>query len=102
MRILDYLLYASGRPCHHYLPRPVKHKPKRDKFERLTFVDDRGNWYLRGVVWPDTYVGATINEYNHRKIYEALRRLIEYEDTGLSPDEVWHLKEYVKDGVKNG
>ena len=28
MKILDYLLYASCRPCSHYIPRPRKSKSK--------------------------------------------------------------------------
>lgn len=47
MRILDYLLYASCRPCSHYIPRPRKRKSKwyrnRKKvheLERMSIVDE--------------------------------------------------------------
>ncbi len=59
--------------------------------KRLTQKDDQGNWSLKGVKWQQLYVGVPITEEVHEKLYGALWKLMEYEDTGLSPEEVERL-----------
>lgn len=56
----------------------------------LTEKDKQGNWRLKGVDWQQlTATGKEIRE----KLYGALAKLKDYEETGLQPDEVEELKE---------
>ena len=55
---------------------------------RLTEKDEQGNWCLKGVAWVDLTPGAAITQEVYEKLYGALFKLKDYEDTGLSPDEV--------------
>lgn len=61
---------------------------------RLTQKDDQGNWCLRGVKWAQLHVGQTITQEVSEKLYGALWKLMEYEDTGLTPDQITDLLEY--------
>lgn len=56
--------------------------------KRLTESDDLGNWSLKGVPWKSLYVGQVITRDIHDRIYGALYRLMEYEDIGLSTEDV--------------
>lgn len=60
---------------------------------RLTKKDTQGNWALRGVNWWQLYAGQTITREVQEKLYGALRKLLDYEEAGLNPDEVKSLKE---------
>lgn len=60
---------------------------------RLTNHDDQGNWSLKGVKWENLYEGAVIDEKTYERLYTALWRLKDYEDTGLDPDRIEELKE---------
>ena len=64
------------------------------KINRLTEKDLQGNWCLKGVPWESLHAGQMITKELRQKIYGALWKLMEYEDTGLSPEEVGTLKEY--------
>ena len=59
----------------------------------LTQKDDLGNWSLRGVPWESLHEGKAITKELWERLYGALWKLMEYEDTGLSPEEVEQLKE---------
>lgn len=61
---------------------------------RLTEKDDQGNWSLKGVKWEQLHEGATITEELWQKLYGALWKLMEYEDTGLDPDDVISLNDF--------
>lgn len=54
---------------------------------RLTEKDEQGNWALKGVKWASLYVGQTITKEMWEKIYGALWKLMDYEDSGLSPED---------------
>lgn len=58
---------------------------------RLTEIDSQGNWSLKGVRWQQLYVGQVITEEVGERIYGALCKLLDYEETGLSPDDVERL-----------
>lgn len=58
---------------------------------RLTQKDEQGNWSLRGVLWESLLEGQVITKELWERLYGALRKLMEYEDTGLSPEEVERL-----------
>lgn len=60
---------------------------------RLTEKDDQGNWSLKGVKWEQLHEGTTITGELWKKLYGALWKLMEYEDTGLDPDDVISLND---------
>lgn len=61
--------------------------------QRLTQKDEQGNWSLKGVTWESLYEGQVITKELRERLYGALWKLMEYEDTGLTPEEVEQLKE---------
>lgn len=61
--------------------------------ERLTQRDNLGNWCVKGLPWKDTYVGSLITKNTEEKIHAAFCKLLEYEETGLSPEQVEELAE---------
>lgn len=60
---------------------------------RLTEKDDQGNWCIRGLPWRDIYPGAVITRNTYERIYGVSQKLMEYEDTGLTPEEINALRE---------
>ena len=61
--------------------------------ERLTQKDAQGNWSLKGVRWEDITTGKTITEEVSEKLYGALWKLMEYEESEPDPEKVAELKE---------
>lgn len=61
--------------------------------KRLTQKDEQGNWSLRGVLWESLHEGQVITKELWERLYGALWKLMEYEDTGLTPEQVERLKE---------
>lgn len=55
---------------------------------RLTETDSQGNWALSGVAWKSLYAGQIITDGMWKKLYGALWKLMEYENTGFSPDQI--------------
>lgn len=55
--------------------------------------DDLGNWSVKGLPWEKLYVGQVITQEVREKLYGCLWKLMEYEDTGLTPEQVEHLVE---------
>ena len=55
---------------------------------RLTETDNCGNWVLKGVKWEDLYKGAIITQQTYEKMYGALFKLKDYENTGLTPGQI--------------
>ncbi len=64
---------------------------------RLTQKDDLGNWCVKGLPWKDTYVGSLITKNTEEKMHAAFCKLLEYEETGLSPEQIEILQEENKD-----
>lgn len=60
---------------------------------RLTETDDSGNWCIKGLPWKDTYIGQPITENTQEKMYGVFEKLLDYENTGLDPEQVQELKE---------
>lgn len=58
----------------------------------LIEVDDNGKWRLKGVEWKQIAPGAVITKKIWEKLYGALWKLKDYEDTGVSPDEIERMK----------
>lgn len=63
---------------------------------RLTEKDDQGNWHLKGVRWEQLHEGQVITGELREKLYGALWKLMEYEDTGVDPEEVEELLNFEK------
>lgn len=61
---------------------------------RLTQKDDQGNWCLKDVPWKDLHEGSKITKEMREKLYGALWKLMEYEDTGLSPEDVERVNDF--------
>lgn len=47
-----------------------------------------GEWKLHGLDWTDFRPGITLTKEAHTRLYGALWRLMEYEKTGVNPDEI--------------
>lgn len=60
---------------------------------RLTQKYPDGEWNLRGLPWEDIRIGKEITGSTWEKLYGALWKLKDYEDTGLSPEQVEILAE---------
>ena len=56
--------------------------------KRLTQKDEQGNWCLKGVSWEQLHEGQVITKPLRERLYGALWKLMEYEDTGLAPEEI--------------
>ena len=61
--------------------------------QRLTEKDDLGNWCLKGVRWEQLRAGQVITKDVSERLYGALCKLKDYEDTGCSPDGIADLVE---------
>ena len=62
--------------------------------ERLTQKDEQGNWCLKGVAWEQLHEGQVITKSLRERLYGALWKLMEYEDTGLTPKDVERAKDF--------
>ena len=62
--------------------------------ERLTEEDEQGNWILKDIPWEMLHEGKMITREVWEKLYGAFCKLKDYEDTGLSPEEVGNLNEF--------
>ena len=60
---------------------------------RLTEKDNNGNWRLKGLRWEAVRSGAVLTREASEKIYGALCKLLDYEETGLDPDEIERMRE---------
>lgn len=60
---------------------------------RLTQKDEQGNWCIQGLPWRDIYLGAVITRNTYERIYGVSNKLLDYEDTSLTPDEINTLRE---------
>ena len=63
---------------------------------RLTEKTDSGHWSLRDVPWSELKSGAVLTEKTWEKLYGVLWKLKDYEDTGLSPEEVENVNDFEK------
>ena len=60
---------------------------------RLTQKNEQGNWWVKGLLWKDL-IGTPITKKTQEKLYGCLYKLMKYEETGLSPDEVERLNTF--------
>lgn len=66
---------------------------------RLTEKDSQGNWGLKGIRWEQLHEGQVITGELREKLYGALWKLMEYEDTDLTPEEVEEVNDFSKSQV---
>ena len=62
---------------------------------RLTEKSKTGLWHLRGVSWEQLRTGHKITKTVSEKIYGALCKLKDYEDSGMNPDQVAEAAEKI-------
>lgn len=67
--------------------------------KRLTQKDEQGNWCLKGVSWEQLHEGQVITKPLRERLYGALWKLMEYEDTGLTPEEAEELDSFERSQV---
>lgn len=77
------------KACRHNAPD--KYKPKR--VATLTERDAQGNWRVKGIPWEALWPGQTITEKMNEILYGCLFKLMQYEYTGLTPEQVEELME---------
>lgn len=63
---------------------------------KLIEKDDCGNWGVKGIAREDLIPGAIITQKTYEKVYAALWKLMEYEDTELDPEEVERINDFNK------
>ena len=62
--------------------------------------NDNGSWKLKGVGWSQIKPGAVITVPGWEKLYGALWKLKDYEETGLSPDQVSELQDETQEQAR--
>ena len=67
---------------------------------RMTQKDSQGNWCLRGLPWKKLHIGEAITKEVSEKLYGALWKLMEYENTGLEPEEIEDLNDFESSNAK--
>lgn len=63
---------------------------------RLTEKDDLGHWFLKGLEWGQLREGKVITKAVAQKLYGALCKLKDYEDTGCNSDDVERLNDFTQ------
>lgn len=66
---------------------------------RLTEKDVCGHWRLKGLPWKNLYEGTPITRETYEILYGALCKLLDYEETGLTPEEIEKLNDFEKSQV---
>lgn len=64
--------------------------------KRLTEHNGTGTWSLKGMEWELFKTGQIITKEMQEKLYGALCKLKDYEDTGLSPEDVVRVNDFEK------
>ena len=67
---------------------------------RLTEVKKNGEWALKGVKWKKLCTGKKITLKVREKLYGALCKLRDYENTGLSPEDVERVNNFGESQVE--
>ena len=62
--------------------------------------NDNGSWKLKGVEWSQIKPGAVITDQVWEKLYGALWKLKDYEETGFSPDQVSELQDETQEQAR--
>lgn len=62
---------------------------------RLTEKDPNGSWRVKRLPWNELFAGEKITKRKQEILYGCLAKLKDYEDSGLSPEQVQRLAENV-------
>ena len=54
---------------------------------KLIDKEEQGNWALKGVSWQQLRAGQTITQNTAERLYGALAKLKDYEESGLTPEQ---------------
>ena len=66
---------------------------------RLTKRDKQGRWSLLDFSWHELHSGAVLSVRLAEALYGALCKLKDYEDTGMSPEDVKELNDFEQSQV---
>lgn len=55
---------------------------------RLTQKEASGKWQVKGISWEELQEGKAVTEEMRRRLYGCLCKLKDYEDTGMSPQQM--------------
>ena len=67
---------------------------------RLTQKEDCGNWCLKGLPWDKIHPGhQTLTQEDYERLYGALHKLLDYEETGLTPEEAERVNDFSQSQV---
>ena len=66
---------------------------------RLTKKDKQGRWSLLDFTWHELHSGAVLSDRLAEALYGALCKLKDYEDTGMSPEDVRKLDDFEQSQV---
>lgn len=64
---------------------------------RLTQKDASGRWQVKGIPWEQLQAGNVMTEDTSRILYGCLCKLKNYEDSGMSPDQLEGWKNKLED-----
>lgn len=64
---------------------------------RLTQKEASGRWQVKGIPWEKLQAGEVITKETSQLLYGCLCKLKDYDDTGMSPEQVDSLKHEAED-----
>lgn len=64
---------------------------------RLTQKDASGRWQVKGIPWEKLQEGEVITKETSQLLYGSFCKLKDYEDSGISPEQVTGLKDEAED-----
>ena len=64
---------------------------------RLTQKDASGRWQVKGIPWEKLQEGEVITKETSQLLYGSFCKLKDYEDSGMSPEQVTGLKDEAED-----
>ena len=64
---------------------------------KLTQKEASGRWQVKGISWKELEAGEVITKETSQLLYGSLCKLKDYEDSGMSPEQVTGLKDEAED-----
>ena len=64
---------------------------------KLTQKEASGRWQVKGISWKELEAGEVITKETSQLLYGSLCKLNDYEDSGMSPEQVTGLKDEAED-----
>lgn len=66
---------------------------------RLIQKDTSGSWQVKGLPWAQLQAGETITEEARQILYGCLCKLKDYEDSGMTPEQLENWQHELNDAV---